>query len=751
MSVKASKKIPKELIDILAAKEAIGIVGAGCSVAAGFPSWRSLLGLLISECEEQVSGFSDAPELKRLLRDGRYTIVADACVKALRGSRYREFMQRVFRPAQVKPTILHRQIFRLPLVGILTTNYDTLLEQEYVRVNKALSVAPVYTQKNVAQLARLASNRNFFIFKAHGHIDDPETIVLTQKDYQDLLHQNGAYRAALSALFATKSMVFFGYGLQDPDLNLLLGQQVSLFRGYGRRHFAFVPDPGRAESESFAEHYNIEVIAYSSKNGHRELAALVEQLVKRTEQRTKNAGLEEEVRKASLKRSLSRREKIREVMEFERRICGHLQGYIELERARFLKLHAKEARFAQEDLALIDQSIAHWEKQRLELAELEGQLRQSQKMEALGLLAGGIAHDFNNILVAIEGYRALAAEIIPQDSPAQKHLSEAEKACVRATDLIRQILVFARGDDTHDRELIDMAVVVSESVQLLKCSTISKNVTLEWSSANCSAIKASRSQMSQVVMNILINAVQAIDENPGKIVVSLDQLTPGSHEVSALTIADGAYLRLKIVDNGPGISPENLKRIFEPFFTTKGPNKGTGLGLSVVHGIVTDHNGAVTAESKMGEGATFSVFLPIDNKETLPSSSIQEAVQLGDGRRILLVDDEPSVLEVTAHYLKQLGFEVRGFSSPSEALKEFGQNSELYDLVLTDQVMPEVNGLEFCAKVRAINKDIPAVLMSGYRFDASNARRVGITDMMPKPYTKAEFARSIFRALSAAG
>jgi len=274
------KKFPKDLLDAIISGEAISIVGSGLSVAAGLPSWRKLLELMINECEQHVIDFSEGDELRNLLKEGSFAEVADECRSRLGSSLYRNFIQRIFHPACAKPTPTHRLICQLGFSAILTTNYDNILEQAYMESRGDYGIPPVYTQENVAQLARLASERRFFILKMHGQPEDIDTIILTERDYQKIIHQHPAYRTALSTIFSTRTVVFIGYGHRDSDLNFILSEQVSVFKGFGRRHFAFLANPRKILLESFSKNYNVTVIPYDSKDNHAELKDNLSSLLK---------------------------------------------------------------------------------------------------------------------------------------------------------------------------------------------------------------------------------------------------------------------------------------------------------------------------------------------------------------------------------------------------------------------------------------------------------------------------------------
>ena len=273
-------KFPKDLIESLASGQALAIVGSGLSVAAGLPSWNRLLALMIHECEQHCVGFKDSKELHQMLESGLLLEVATECCNQLGKPLYRDFIQRTFREHSSSPTKTHQSLLQLPFAAILTTNYDNLLERAFIKNKRKTDLAPVYTQKNVSQLARIAGERKFFILKMHGHADDAESIVLTRHDYQDLLHNNPAYKTSVSSLFVSRTLVFLGYGLRDPDLNFILDEQASIYKNFGRRHFAFLAEPGQVLSRSFSARFNIEVVPYDSKRKHYELGKMLDALAK---------------------------------------------------------------------------------------------------------------------------------------------------------------------------------------------------------------------------------------------------------------------------------------------------------------------------------------------------------------------------------------------------------------------------------------------------------------------------------------
>ncbi len=376
---------------------------------------------------------------------------------------------------------------------------------------------------------------------------------------------------------------------------------------------------------------------------------------------------------------------------------------------------------------------------------LEEQVRQAQKMEAVGTLAGGIAHDFNNILSAIRGNAELALTDLDPDHPAQESLAEIAKAARRAKDLVQQILSFSRRQP-HERRVIALSPIVEETFRLLRAS-IPASVELVSTVANdLPHIRADATQIQQVVMNLCTNAWQAMDERRGRIDLTIDTATLDGDRVNAPAgLPPGHYARLAVTDTGRGMDAATLKRIFDPFFTTKPVGEGTGLGLSVVHGIVLEHGGGIEVISKPGAGTTFLIYLPAADAplESVPGK--KEFAHRGEGQHVLYLDDEEPLVFLARRALQRLGYRVSGFSSPGEALAAFHEAPEQFDLVITDLNMPGSSGLEVSGEILGVRPEIPIILISGYVTEelAESARRIGIRYLMYKPSTMDEMSQTI--------
>ncbi len=377
--------------------------------------------------------------------------------------------------------------------------------------------------------------------------------------------------------------------------------------------------------------------------------------------------------------------------------------------------------------------------------ESEQHLRHAQKLEALGTLASGIAHDFNNILTALVGYAEMALDDVPARSQAAGNLKRILAGAERAQKLIRQLLAFGRQIEDDPRR-IDLGTVVEESLRALRAG-IPPSVDMVWRNETLeSPIVADPNQIHQVVMNLVTNAVHAVgNEGTIEITLSATQVDRDMAERHP-DLAPGSYFRLTVTDDGCGIPPEILGRIFDPFFTTKPVGEGSGLGLAAVHGIVRAQRGAVIVHSRPGAGTTFHVFLPRADPQAVPGS---EAPRSRGGERILLVDDEPEVLEVEQQVLENLGYHVEACPSAREALRRFRARPEEFDLLFTDQSMPGMSGLELASALRALRPDLPVVLCTGFerRSTRLEARELGIDQVVLKPVSVYSIGEAVRKAL----
>ena len=380
---------------------------------------------------------------------------------------------------------------------------------------------------------------------------------------------------------------------------------------------------------------------------------------------------------------------------------------------------------------------------------LETQLRQAQKMEAVGTLAGGIAHDFNNILTGILGNTELIRYDLPTDHPAQEFLNELLRATHRAKDLVAQILTFSRQKE-QKRVVVQLWPIVREALKLLRASLPSTIEIRSQSCTNCPAVLADPTQIHQVVMNLCTNAAHAMEEKGGRLdvalsVVNVDQEMAGADP----QLHEGCYVRLSVCDTGHGMDTATLERIFDPFFTTKPPGQGTGLGLAVVHGIVRNHEGGITVYSQPGEGAAFHLYFPAVERESYDGQGDAPPVSSGAGERLLFVDDEDIVAKVAARVLERLGYKVTACTDPKEALALFQQQPGDFELVITDYTMPGLTGTALSAELLKVRPEVPIILITGFTssLDDKKVREMGIRKLLIKPFSAAALAESVKTAL----
>ena len=402
-------------------------------------------------------------------------------------------------------------------------------------------------------------------------------------------------------------------------------------------------------------------------------------------------------------------------------------------------------RFLGSALDISAEKLAQMDKERL-----EAQLRQSQKMEAIGTLAGGIAHDFNNILGAILGYGELAHQQVAEGSALRRYLDNVMHAGGRAKMLVDRILGFSRSG-MGERIPVNVESVVAETLELLEGS-LPDSIRLETHlEAGDAAVIGDATRLHQVVMNLCTNAMQAMAQHGGTLSVTLECIAlTEARTVSRGTLAPGDYARLTISDTGKGIPPEVLERIFDPFFTTKGVGEGTGLGLSLVHGIVSDLGGGIDVLSKVGEGTRFEIWLPVA-AETCKPPALEEKRELpqGHGETIMIVDDERALVALSEEMLAQIGYEPVGFESSTAALRAFQAQPRRFELILTDEAMPELTGTDLAREIHQVRPEIPIILMSGYGGTQLTARATanGVNAVLRKPLQSRELAETLARVL----
>ncbi len=367
--------------------------------------------------------------------------------------------------------------------------------------------------------------------------------------------------------------------------------------------------------------------------------------------------------------------------------------------------------------------------------ELEAQLQQAQKMEAIGALAGGVAHNFNNMLMGIQGYISSMIVDKNRDDPDLNYLCNVEKTVKKAGRLTKDLLGFARGG-AYKLQLTDLNSLIQDENTLFGSSK--KEVIIkEELQNNLWVVNVDQNQIQQVLMNIYINAVQAMPEGGGEIAVRTENIHLAKDQAGIYNVSPGPYVKLSIKDNGCGIEKKFLEKIFDPFFTTKNPEMGTGLGLSSAYGIIKNHDGIISACSEKGEGTTFSIYLP-----ALPKVRIEKEKQIFShapqkgSECILVVDDEEMVINACVRLLRRLGYQFMLAQSGEEAIALYEKNYQKIDLILLDMLMPGMSGGMVYEKIKTINPQVRVLLTSGFSFNhqAQNILNKGCNGFIQKPY-----------------
>ncbi len=380
-----------------------------------------------------------------------------------------------------------------------------------------------------------------------------------------------------------------------------------------------------------------------------------------------------------------------------------------------------------------------------EKRKLEEQLRQSQKMQAIGTLAGGIAHDFNNILAVISGYSELSLQATGDTARLTGNLEHILESTRRAKELVDQILMFSRKKDVALKPL-NPAAIVREAVSFIR-SAIPTSIEIRSHIDDTEKhVLADSTQLQQVIINLCTNAAHAVKNNTGLIVINLKEIELCSHTAKMKNLSPGDYFQLTVTDDGTGI-PEFIRgRIFEPYFTTKKAGKGSGLGLAVVHGIIKGHGGGISVYSEKEKGTTFSVFLPIVTGQVLQAEEavIKEGIP-GGTENILFVDDEKGLVNTAGKMLEILGYNVTARTDSIEALEEFKKNSGAFDLLITDMTMPYMTGLQLIGEIHKIRPGFPVILCTGFsdNINEENYRRFGINRFVMKPMTNKQISHII--------
>jgi PAS domain S-box-containing protein len=384
--------------------------------------------------------------------------------------------------------------------------------------------------------------------------------------------------------------------------------------------------------------------------------------------------------------------------------------------------------------------------------QLEMNLLQAQKMEAIGTLAGGIAHDFNNILSAIIGHSELFLYNAPKDSSMVESIQEVLKAGHRAKDLVEQILTFSRHEEA-ERKPVRITPIVNDALKLLRASLPATIEIQQREKVGLDIVSSDPTRIHQVIMNLCTNAGYAMKQNGGVLKVNLENVDLKLSLTDLyLNITPGIYLKISISDTGPGISPEVLDRIFEPYFTTKEKGEGTGLGLAVAYGIVESYGGTITVQSVEGKGTTFDIYLPIEEEQETSKEELKESIPTGT-ERILFIDDEDAIVGIVKRMLNRLGYDVIAKTSSKEALELFHAEPSRFDLVITDMTMPGMTGDKVAQEVMKVDSKVPIILCTGYsdQISEEKAKKMGIKEFIMKPFVMKNLAKIVRDVLDGKG
>jgi PAS domain S-box-containing protein len=382
-------------------------------------------------------------------------------------------------------------------------------------------------------------------------------------------------------------------------------------------------------------------------------------------------------------------------------------------------------------------------------AKMEAQLRQSQKLEAIGALAGGIAHDFNNALGAVLGHAELLKLDLPDGHPSSESVNEILKAARRSSDVVRQMLLFGRKQE-QARAPVDLSPIIKEGFKLLRASFPAGIEMRLDVMPPIPLVLADPGQIHQLVMNLATNAAAAMDAGRGRFELRFEALdVDAALAATHRDLHEGRYVRLSVTDTGRGMDAATLERIFEPFFTTKAPGHGAGLGLAVVHGIARNHQGAIAVYSQPDKGTTFHVYLP-----AVPATQSDHDTEFfnlprGTGQRILFVDDELALAKVADRVLRTLGYNVTFHTRPGDAIEAFRAAPQDFHLVIADLTMPGMSGLDVVRKLREIRADVPVILSTGYHgtLNPAELETLGIRELLTKPISTQRLGKAAAAAL----
>ncbi len=378
--------------------------------------------------------------------------------------------------------------------------------------------------------------------------------------------------------------------------------------------------------------------------------------------------------------------------------------------------------------------------------EVEEQLRQAQKMEAIGTLAGGIAHDFNNILTAILGYSELCLMEVDAEHPLRSKINAIAQSGDRAKELVYQILAFSRSDEQITIP-VRMDLIIKETLKLLR-PAIPSSINIDLHINTKTRVLGEPTRLHQIIMNLCTNAYQAVDESDGVLKIDLDTIELEQSSEQPQDLPAGSYVELVVTDNGCGMTAETISRIFDPYYTTKEKGKGTGMGLAVVHGIVKNHGGEIVVKSEPGVGTEFKIYLPATQ---VGGSEMRENIMVlpGGDEDILIVDDEIDIVKIEEEILRNQGYNVVGTADAEEALSLFRAEPERYDLIITDMTMPKLIGLKLAEKIKEINPEIKIIICSGYNeyLTEANCHEKGIDGYIAKPIAMETIVNTVRRVL----
>lgn len=402
------------------------------------------------------------------------------------------------------------------------------------------------------------------------------------------------------------------------------------------------------------------------------------------------------------------------------------------------------------DGAIID--ITEAKNSNIKQQELQAQLNQAQKMESIGAMAGGIAHDFNNILSAILGFSELALMNLEDRKQVEEYMGEVLKGAERARNLVKQILTFSRKTQ-QEKQPLQIAIIIKEALKLLR-SSIPTTIEIRENIASRATILADPTQVHQIIMNLCTNAYHAMRETGGTLAVELKEIELADQDITPeFNIQPGKYLQLEVGDTGCGMTSEIKEKIFEPYFTTKEVGAGTGLGLAVVHGIVHDYNGCINVYSEVGCGTTIHLYFPVMEEEANSIGlEVDEGRLTGGDERIMVVDDEESIVKLVAISLKKHGYNVSTFTNGVPACQELEKNPDNYDLLITDMTMPFMTGAELSRKALETCPTLPIILCTGQSelINREKALAMGVKEYCNKPLNTKQLLLTVRKTLDAA-